>query len=204
MFEKVSTLGEAWLRSLQLVMDGGSLINDDNDILMETRRISFEIESVFIDDIIEKYADKERIILMKDKYTTCGLVGDYKIDYGSYIFSNNGINQVNWVTNRLREKPETKSATIGLHKPGENHLSCLSLIDLMIRDNLLEIGVVYRSQNVFASQPGNLLVLSNIQKDIADELSLKVGIMHLFVYSAHIYESDFALAREVLKKNNRD
>ena len=54
---------------------------------------------------------------MKKKYATCGLVGDYKMDYGSRIYNNHGINQIDWIVNRINQKPETKSATITLHVP---------------------------------------------------------------------------------------
>ena len=136
--------------------------------------------------------------LMKEKYATCGLVGDYKIDYGSYIYNNNGINQIEWVIDRIKHKPETKSATISLHKPGEDMLACLSILDFKYRNGVLDMNVVYRSQNIYWSHPGNMLALRQIQKDVADELNLKMGKVDLVVFSAHIYESDFDRVKEII------
>jgi hypothetical protein len=53
----------------------------------------------------------------------------------------------------------------------------------------------YRSQNVFSSQPGNLLALRNIQQDVADSLSVDLDVVELIVDSAYIYEKIFKKQR---------
>lgn len=193
------SLGKAWISAMKHIMQNGQIINDENVKLKEILNMYISIDNINENDIIlKKYADHDRIVLMKEKYSTCGLVGDYKIDYGSYIYDNDGINQINWLINRIKKKPETKSATISLHKPGEEKLACLSLIDFKFRNNMLGMTVVYRSQNVFWSQPGNMLALRKIQNDVAYALGYSVGKIELVVISAHIYESDFKKVKEIL------
>jgi len=195
-----NSLGEAWIHILKLIMKSGEIINDGNDILKEVCGLSVTLNDVSIDNIIGQYADKDRIELMYKKYITCGLVGDYKIDYGSYLFNNNGINQIKWVINKLKNNRDTKSATIGLHKPGEDQLSCLSLLDFKIRNGRLKMGAIYRSQNAYASYPGNMLALKRIQEDIANELALSVGVIELIVFSSHVYEHDFTAVNRLLSE----
>ncbi|RKI80096.1 hypothetical protein D7V83_14685 [bacterium 0.1xD8-71] len=196
---KEKTLGEAWLKAMQIVMNVGEDIWDEDIALREVRNLYITIEDIIDNDsVIQRYADHDRIQLMKEKYATCGLVGDYKIDYGSYIYNNNGINQIEWVIDRIKHKPETKSATISLHKPGEDMLACLSILDFKYRNGVLDMNVVYRSQNIYWSHPGNMLALRQIQKDVADELNLKMGKVDLVVFSAHIYESDFDRVNEII------
>lgn len=193
------TLGEAWLTAMSTVMDKGIDIHDDDVLLREVRNLYFTINDISEDDpIIKTHADPKRIELMKKKYATCGLVGDYKVDYGSYIYNNNGVNQIDWVINRIRNKPETKSATITLHKPGEDMLACLSMIDFKYRNQLLDMTVVYRSQNIYWSHPGNMLALRCIQQDVASALGYNIGHVELSVISAHIYKKDFAKVKEIL------
>jgi thymidylate synthase len=194
-----TTLGEVWIKSMMEVIDSGSFISDDSEMLKEVCNLYGLIRTIDKnDDILQKYADQDRIALMQEKYTTCGLVGDYKIDYGSYIYNNNGVNQIDWVKNRITHKPETKSATIVLHKPGEEKLSCLSLLDFKLRKGKLNMTAFYRSQNTFASLPGNLLALKNIQQYVADSLSVEIGVVELVVASAHIYEKDIQTAMETI------
>ncbi len=199
-FFESETLGNAWLTAMRMIMKNGENILDDTAKLKEIRNLYITINNIDdADPILLKYADHDRIKLMKEKYATCGLVGDYKIDYGSYIYNNNGINQIDWVINRLKNKPETKSATITLHKPGEEQLAYLSMIDFKYRNDHLDMTVVYRSQNVFWSQPGNLLALHNIQSDVANSLGYNIGKIELIVISAHIYNSDIEQVKIILK-----
>ena len=200
---KTKSLGNAWLQSIKLVMQEGENIYDDDRKLKEIRNLYVTLAEVRENDpILDKYADKKRIQLMKKKYSTCGLVGDYKIDYGSYIYDNNGINQMVWLKNRILNKPETKSATITLHKPGEDMLACLSLIDFKLRNNQLHMTVVYRSQNIFSSQPGNIVALQHIQEDLAKDINKELGKIELVVMSAHVYEENYEEALSILKQES--
>jgi len=198
-------LGELWIECLDEIMSSGTVIYDDESELLEICNWYGELDNAYMDEIIEAFADKARIKLMQEKYCTCGLVGDYKIDYGSYIFNNNGVNQIQWVTDRLKRKPETKSATISLHRPGEDMLTCLSMLDFKLRNGKLHMGVVYRSQNAYSSQPGNILALRHIQEDVAKGIGVPVGKISLMVFSLHVYKKDFEAANNILQqiKNRR-
>lgn len=196
---KANTLGQAWLDSMKLIMSNGENIKDETRGLKEIRNLYITIQNIDEDDsILQLYADRKRIELMKEKYATCGLVGDYKVDYGSYIYNNNGINQMKWLENRIRNKPETKSATITLHRPGEDMLACLSLIDFKLREGYLNMTVVYRSQNIFSSHPGNMVALRRIQDDLSQQLGVLTGNVELVVISAHIYEEDYDSSKRIL------
>jgi len=197
---KEKTLGEAWLKTMKVVMNEGEDIWDEDVALREVRNLYITIDDIIDDDsVINKYADPDRVELMKKKYATCGLVGDYKMDYGSRIYNNHGINQIDWIVNRINQKPETKSATITLHEAGDEMLPCLSLLDFKYRNGVLDMNVVYRSQNIYWSHPWNMLALRQMQKDVANELNYKIGKVELVVFSAHIYESDFKRVKEIIE-----
>ncbi len=78
-------------------------------------------------------------------------------------------------------------------------LPCLSLLDFKYRNGVLDMNVVYRSQNIYWSHPGNMLALRQMQKDVANELNYKIGKVELVVFSAHIYESDFKRVKEIIE-----
>lgn len=197
---EAKTLGEAWINSMRLIITSGEMTHDEDVLLKEICNLYITLLDVREDDpIIKEYASKERIELMKQKYFTCGLVGDFKLDYGSYIFNNNGVNQYEWVKERLRNNSQ-ESATISLHRPGEDNLTCLSILDFRIVDYFLIMTAVYRSQNVFASQPGNVIALRKMQKMLADDLNIGVGNFELVVLSAHIYERNLTAAKDILEE----
>ena len=192
------SLGVAWLHALQLILQKGQWIEDGPQRLLEVRPLILRIASVDDDDpIITTSADRSRIELMLRKYQSCDILPQYKISYGRLLYDNDGVDQIEWVINRLQAKPETKAATIALHRPGEAEPSCLSLLDFKLRDDQVAMTAVFRSQNVFASQPGNVLALRRVQCDVATRLGLRAGTFDLFALSAHIYESDIQYAQQV-------
>jgi thymidylate synthase len=193
---QVPSLGAAWLLSVSLVLSNGEWIVDDEQRLLEIRPLMLNIAAVDEDDpVIREFASHSRIELMIRKYRSLRVLPQYNISYGRLLYNFDGVDQIEWVTDRLRGKPESKSATITMHKPGENELSCLSLLDFKLRGERLNMTAVYRSQNIYASQPGNVLALRGIQSDVALQLGVAQGSFGLVVLSAHIYEMDVEGAR---------
>jgi len=194
------SLGEAWIQCLQHVLRLGKYTTDDQVHLLEASNISIVITDISISDpIIQKYADQERIKLMYRKYESLDIVTPFNISYGACLYSNQGVNQIQTIIDRLKRKPETKAATISLHTPGEEKPTCLSLIDCKLRNGYLNFTAVYRSQNVYGSQPGNVLALAKVHRNIATALESNVGLFNLYVISAHIYENDIEVARKIVE-----
>lgn len=219
------SLGEAWLFGLREIMNHGETISD-NDVrirdvslngltpelsncilnkngnlvlrLKEMRGLHIKIENVSHDEIIKKYADKERVqYTMKRCSCDCGENG-----YGEFLRGKNN-EKIIFIVNKLKQNRNSKSAII--ISPNEwagnfGKAPCITAIDFFIRDNKLLMHVLYRSQNIFTKQPGNLLGLNQIHEEIAKAISIDKGPMELYVCSAHIYECDFGKVNEILKQ----
>jgi thymidylate synthase len=194
-----ASLGVAWLDCLRTIVVDGTLISDGHDRLKEIRNHQMTITSADPDDaLLRKFADRARIELMYEKYGSLEVLPQYKISYGALLYDNDGVDQVDWVVRRLRSKRETKSATITMHTPGASELSCLSMLDFKVRDDALHMTAVYRSQNVYASQPGNVLALRRVQEQVAAKVDAATGELTLHAISAHVYEPDLPAATAIL------
>jgi thymidylate synthase len=195
-----NSLGVAWLECMRDVVAHGALIADGAEALHEIREYICTLRSVSADDpLLRRFADPERIRLMYRKYGSLEVLPPYRISYGALLYAYHGVDQIDWVVQRLLGKRETKSATIVLHSPGEDDLSCLSMLDFKIRDEALHMTAVYRSQNVYASQPGNLLALREIQEQVSAKIDASTGELTLLAISAHIYESDIEAAAALVR-----
>lgn len=193
------SLGKVWIECMRDVLCYGEKICDEDSTLLEIRNYYVTIsKSDEQDAILRAFADQKRIALMKEKYNSCSILPGYKLSYGKLLFNNCGIDQIEWVTNRLRSKAETKSATISMHIPGKDNLSCLSLLDFKLRNGTLDMSVIYRSQNILASQPGNFIALAQLQQRIAMDLQVETGVIEGIILSAHIYGYDIKVAGEIL------
>lgn len=134
------SLGECWIKSVQAVMDNGQEYFDENVKIKEVLGLNVEIiEPNIKDTIIDKYGDQYVINKMLKKFSKGVVMDDRPFTYGECIYNKNGIDQFEWLVNRLKLKRETKSATIGLLTEGNSqaNLPCLTTIDAKIRNNKL-------------------------------------------------------------------
>lgn len=225
--QRFSTLGEAWVFGLGQVMTHGEEGQDGlvvaRDIALDAERTAslraqYEspddrtklhlrikeilghcvgIDTVSIDDpVINRYADEQRIEYTRKRYgRDCGEGG-----YGEFIYGNNG-EHLDYIVGKLKTNPSSKSATINAPNSWANNCGkppCLTSVDFMIREGELLMTAMYRSQNVYTKQPGNVLALRDLQELVADRVEVPVGGVVLFAASAHIYEPDWCAAEGIL------
>lgn len=152
------------------------------------------------DRLIERVGDPLVIERMLRKFSPHPNMPGAPFTYGDRLYHSTGGNQVAWLIDRIASKPETKSATIGLLKPGDKspHLPCLTTLDAKLRDGRLHLGFFFRSQNVFGRQYANLLALCALQETIARQCGADMGHLSGFVASAHIYAYDIPMAEQLI------
>jgi len=196
----VETIGECWINSIKTVMINGNEYFDEDVKIKELLGLSIEITNPNSEDeIISNFGDKYVIDKMLKKFSKGIVMKDRPFTYGECIYNKNGIDQFEWLVNRLNSKKETKSATIGLLTEGENNLNlpCLTTIDVKIRNEKLYLQFFFRSQNIFGRQYANLLALANLQQDLAQRCFVSIGSLKGYVASAHIYDYDFSQANDI-------
>lgn len=195
------TIGRCWLDCIGKVVQHGTVRHDEDVPIHEILGLSIEIAKPYCyDEIVDQFGDKAVIRRTLAKFSKGVDMPERPFTYGSRIFDNAGINQFDWLIDRLNSKRETKSATIGLLIPGSEsaNLPCLTAIDAKIRDEKLELQFFFRSQNIFGRQYANLLALAKLQADIARECMVGTGSMRGYIASAHIYEFDIAEAQRII------
>jgi len=194
------TIGECWINSIKAVMNHGNEHYDEDIKIKEILGLSVEVEHPLLDDeIISHFGDRSVINRTLDKFSKNAHMPDRPFTYGECIYDQNGIDQFEWLVNRLLLKRETKSATICLLTPGNvsANLPCLTTIDVKIRNNKLLLQFFFRRQNIFGRQYANLLALAKLQNDIAKRCSLELGALKGYIASAHIYDYDFNQANSI-------
>jgi thymidylate synthase len=202
---RASTIGEAWLDVAARILSDGRASEYDTLPILEIEQATLTVAHPAADDpIIAKFADPERLAWMHANFTDHSLVrelGDAR-SYASRLFdyAGSGRNQVEWVIDRLRADPTTKSATITTFEPllDTSYIPCVSLLDFWMRDGALE-QVVYAHSIDFGSKGyGNLVELAWLQEHIAAELGVPVGKLVFIIKSAHVYERELSYMSSVL------
>lgn len=202
-----TTIGECWMRSMNTVLQCGVDGHDADVRIIELMGLTVEIDQPSVEDsIIKKYGDQEILAHTLRKFSKNVVMPDRPFTYGQRIYDKNGVDQFEWLVNRLSMKRETKSATICLLDEGTTALNipCLTTLDAKIRDEKLNINFFYRSQNIAGRQYANLIAIAKLQRDLAERLSVDIGHMSGYVASAHIYEYDEQQARNLCSLYDAD
>lgn len=194
---------EAWTAGVRRVFECGADVWDGDVRIRELLNLSLVAGPCSAEDFVRAGAEPERVDLMIEKYRSMVPLPPYTMGYGALFKAHEGVDQIAWLVDKLRRKGETKAATIGFHVPGADELSCISLFDCKVRGGLLHVNAVYRSQNVYGSQPGNVVALADIQREIAGAVGVAIGPIALHALSAHIYHEDFERVAELLERRCR-
>lgn len=200
MLIKADTIGEAWLKCIQTVMEGGSDFHDEDVLIKEILGLTIKINKPSsCDPIIDEYGDKFIVSHTLQKFEKGIIMENRPFTYGDLIYNKNGIDQFEWIVDRLKNKPESKSATISLLTEGttDANLPCLVLIDAKLRFERLYLNFFFRSQNIVGRQYANLLAIATLQEKLATRLGVAIGSLTGFIASAHIYEYDFKNAQAI-------
>ena len=204
---KAKTIGEAWLESCRYILENGKPLKDNNEELKESLNLLISIEKPSQqDNIIEKYGDKKLIKWMLSNFLEQKRVPELKnaLSYGTRLFNYKGKDQINWVIEKLRKKPETKAAAITMIMyDDEDYIPCVSVIDFKIREGKLILSAMCRAIDFGKKVYANLLALHKIQEMVAKEIKIPVGELVMYNVSAHIYEEDFEKIKKILKEIER-
>lgn len=194
-------IGECWLKSIQCVLNNGTDHYDEDVSMKELRGLCLKIENPSPhDSIINSAGDRRVIDNMQRKFSKGVTMPDRPFTYGQLIYDNDGVDQFEWLVRRLRQKSETKSATISLLTAGSEsaNLPCLNVLDAKLRSGALELHFFFRSLNVFGRQYANLIALAEFQRKLIARLGCRRGPMKGYIASAHIYEYDFSAALDLV------
>jgi|SRR3989344_6272930 len=204
---KTRTIGEAWIKSCKYIMDKGKSMKDGDKNLKEIINLLVFVKTPEqTDAILEKHADKNMTEWMLSNFLDDKRVPELKnaLSYGHRLFNYKGKNQVEWIINKLKKKPETKAATISmLMSDDEDYIPCVSVIDFKLRNGRLNITAMCRAIDFGKKVYANLIALNKIQQIVADKIGSKTGSLAMYNISAHIYEEDFIAVNNLLEAAKR-
>jgi thymidylate synthase len=188
------TIEKTWVRYCRYGIDKGILMADNEGDILESPEISIKIN--YPSQYISSLFDETLVNLYVKKIYSTIIIEELNSTYGDMLFDNQGVNQIDWLIEKLQLNQTTKGASIGLLSPtilrDKRRLPCLTTITAKIRDNKLNLYASFRSQNIKNSY-ANFIALTNLQEFISQKINISVGFLHIFVVSPHIYKNDMKL-----------
>ena len=202
---ETETIGAAWLAIAGRILDQGAQSVYDAAPVVELERVTLSVaRPASADLIVAELGDPERLAWMHANFTEDEPVAElgHARSYASRLFdyAASGRDQVQWVSDRLRADPTSRSATITTFEPlsDSSYIPCVSVLDFWVRSGRLEAVVYAHSIDFGTKGYGNLVELAALMERVAADLSLPVGRLDLVVKSAHIYAPDVPRMHEAV------
>lgn len=207
------SLGAVWVRVLaEIENNRAAAIYTDNAgeqaDAKELFDVTAEVQNADLPDaIIERHKVREEYDWMVRNFTVQGEVPElhHENSYASRLYSYMGKkNQVDWLVDRLRSNPTTRSAAITMFEPltDEGYIPCVSLLDFQENAGQLNMTAYCRALDFGCKAYVNLVMLRLIQNDIAEKVGMNCGKLTLLVKSAHFYLRDRDKVLKILREEH--
>jgi thymidylate synthase len=204
---EVMTIGEAWMAIAQAILKDGVEGSWEGLPITEVFRATLEVRSPCVDDpIIARHGDPERLAWMHANFTDPSRVAELG-DADSYAtrlydYAHTGRDQIRWVVDRLAANPRARDATVTTLQPltDTSYIPCVSLLDFWLVAGELQLAVYAHSIDFGTKGYANLVELAALQARVAGDLGVGVGTLTMTVKSAHIYETELGLMRDIITK----
>ena len=129
---------------------------------------------------------------------------DFKINAGwDYTYHDRFIKYMPFVTGELKRNRESRRAVISIRDneidSRNKDAACMQSLQFFIRENKLDLMVLFRSNDLPEAFFFNAFALIMLQEKTAAELGVKIGTYTHRSNSMHCYEKDFQLLRNYVK-----
>jgi thymidylate synthase len=185
-------------------MKHGRLSRYKGAIVLEIENRTMEVLAPDPKDcLIHQCGDREWLTWMHDNFVVqdnvpeLGYAPSYAVRLYNYAYQ--GRDQVEWVIQRLRAYPDSRSATITTLMPltDTSYIPCISLLDFWVPDESLELVVYAHSLDFGRKAYGNLIELAQLQAHVSEQIARSVGRLVIHVKSAHVYEPEWEFVRQL-------
>lgn len=219
------TLPQAYHHALEILEQEGQVVNcPDYNTTQKEVSMTIQIMEPLKEPMISKlfiggYRELQQYVMeMRDgildfevrkgnwKYTYHDRIVNYD-DTEEYPWTT-GLNQLDFVTQELKRNPDSRRAVIDIRSNRDdmysNDPACLQHIQFFIRDNVLHMKVLFRSNDACKAAFMNMFALIMIQKYVADKLGIEVGTYTHRANSFHCYERDFDMLHGYVNRILKD
>jgi thymidylate synthase/ubiquinone/menaquinone biosynthesis C-methylase UbiE len=196
------TLEGIWLKTARAIIKEGGEINDE-DPFKEILNLQISYSNAFETEVPEylKIFGSEYLDYMSKIYSAGG---DPKTgrDYHKLIYNQNGIDQVDRVIKKLQSEPLTRSATIVLASSASEKQPCVTEVNFSIRENFLQMNVVFKSSDIAKKFIPDMRELSRIHKHVSESLNVARGKVTALILCAQVYTKDIAVIKPLFQKRH--
>jgi thymidylate synthase (methanogen type) len=215
-------IGDAWIDALKTVMRFGAEMSGMYGGVKEVHNLSIVIEKEepnepkFYDYL--KFKKEGLDLYIKGFFDTNK--GSEAYTYGERIFTWDGIDQGQIMTDKLSRYPYDRGALAVLWQPHKDNfppqntdveklgqtkgwkVPCLVMILGQCIDDDFHMTAVFRNNDIYGAWPLNAFALRNFQADIAKKIGKNLGSLTTISHIAEIYQIDWDDSQKIVREND--
>jgi thymidylate synthase len=196
---KGNSLEDIWVKILEQVWKQGAEIQDADIEMLEIQNLDFSYINPFLIDVkkYKKYVPGNFIENIAKIYEENSEGWEGK-NYSKYIYDAHGVDQIKKVISILKKEKLSKSAMVFLSDGTSNKSPCVVLLNFSIRNEQLNMNVVFKSSDLVKKFIPDMLALSTLHKKISNELNIARGQVSGLIFSAQLHDQDETILKDVL------
>jgi thymidylate synthase len=215
------TLAKAYEATIKYILDNGYYqLTEDGEHTVETDQITIYVDTPFRPDRLSKLApQKEASAKEYARQLLEGTNGGFDYDYHGQLYEwatyhIHGIkkvhNQIAFIKEKLLEQPLSRRAICIIFDPSKHQYTdesvpCAQLIQFIIRNGLLHMRIVFRSNDMLTASAHNMYGFTTLQKNVADALDVGTGSYTHTALTPHIYHvRDANILEDFIEGYNED
>lgn len=196
-----ATITEAYHKALEALLRDGDMVDcpDWNTTCVEACA-TIEVQEPLREPMISALSICDPYSLEKYRMEMVDGLLDWSVEVGlePYTYHQRFAQQVERAVEDMQRSRDSRRAAVTIRLPSDYDLSdapCLQHIQFMIRNDKLNMFVLFRSNDAVKAAFMNMFGLAMVQKKVADAEGCEVGSMIYTANSFHCYQRDFHTLR---------
>lgn len=211
---KGKSISEVWEKSIKAILSHyeqtkETVITERDTTSIEIENIVLVVENPLATPKFSKLHPNPEYLKTYSKKTL-----DFKYQKDVYarmvnLESNQAnVNQLDEAIEKLKSKWFTSKAVITIWNPymdiHSEHPPCTCLVQFYIRNRKLHLTSFFRSNDAWLCSHGDMIALTNLQKQVAEKIGIEVGTYTHIACCYHIYEYDIYAAMVGFSESLKD
>ncbi|OPX61626.1 MULTISPECIES: thymidylate synthase [unclassified Methanoregula] len=200
---RAPSIGHAHELVVKMILEKGWILRtEDSEATVEFEEIAMQVDTPLAEPMTSPHSRfQQKFVEQYAKDLLQGSHASFEYDYHGRLFdwgerlATEGIpvhiDQIAYIVEKLRASPNTRRAIAITWNPVIDEklddCPCLQLIQCTVRDGRLHMRVVFRSNDMLTAAGANMYALVQLQKSIADQLSLPLGTYTHISLVPHVY-----------------
>ena len=200
---RAPSIGKAHEQVIQMILEKGWVLQtEDEEATIEFEEIAMQVDTPLAEPLVSPCSRFQQKFVEKYAHDLLhGSAASFEYDYHGRLFDWGErlttdrqpvhVDQIAYIVEKIRSSPTTRRAIAITWNPVIDEklddCPCLQLIQCVLRDNMLHMRVIFRSNDMLTAAGANMYALVQLQKSVADQRCVTCGTYSHISLVPHVY-----------------